>query len=100
MFDKRQLSNLIRNMGGNIEEIRADKILIYRDGRAISLINPIITKIVLQGKSMYMVNFDREELEPKEDELELIMNMKGVDKKQAYDMFKKANGDLSKILGD
>lgn len=100
MLDKRQLGNLIRSMGGRVEQIKADKILIYRDGRAISLINPDIIKVVLQDKATYMISFEREELEPKEDELELIMSMKSVDKDKAYEMFKKAGGDLSKILGD
>lgn len=100
MINDRQLQALVRSLGGRVENIKANKVTIHRQDRDISLINPTITKIIVNNKVSYIINCDREELEPKDDELELIINIKGVTKEQAYDMFKKANGDLSKILGD
>lgn len=98
--DPRQLANMIRSMGGKVETINSPRVVIYREDRPVSLVNAQITKIVFQNQTSYMVVCEREELEPKDDELELIASMKGVGKEEAYVLFKKANGDLSKILGD
>ncbi|MEM0356436.1 MAG: hypothetical protein QXD03_01600 [Candidatus Anstonellales archaeon] len=99
-LDPKQLNALIRSMGGRVETLSAPKVIIYKEDRPIALINAQITKINVQNQTSYMIVCDREELEPKEDELELIMSMKNVSRDQAYELFKKSNGDLSKILGD
>ncbi|MCS7122511.1 MAG: hypothetical protein NZ908_00960 [Candidatus Micrarchaeota archaeon] len=99
-IDPRQLANMIRSMGGKVETITSPRVVIQRDDRYISLVNAQITKIVLQNQTSYMIVCEREELEPKDDELDLICSMKGVSREEAYALFKKANGDLSKILGD
>ncbi len=97
MMDPKQAEALFKSMGGKTQNIKAEKVIIKGE-KSFSLVEPNVLKITIQGQTFYIINAKGEEAEPSDEELELIMEGANVDREKAYQLFKKAGGDVAKAI--
>ncbi|NPA22435.1 MAG: hypothetical protein GXN92_02550 [Candidatus Micrarchaeota archaeon] len=97
MMDPRQAEALFRSMGGKTEKIKASRVII-KSQNPFALVEPEILKVTIQGQTFYIISAKKEEAEPSEEELQLIMEGANVDREKAYELFRKAGGDVAKAI--
>jgi NACalpha-BTF3-like transcription factor len=96
-LDPRQIELMLKSMGAKVENIKADKI-IFESERPFSIIGSRVTKIIMQNETFYVISNGKIEIEPTEDEISIIMQNLNIDREKAKELFKKAEGDLSKAI--
>jgi nascent polypeptide-associated complex subunit alpha len=106
MFPKmnpKQMKKMMRQMGMEMKELSAKEVVIRLEGEEITIKNPNVNVIEMQGQKTYQVAGGDEEStgtgdELREEDVEVVASQAGVSKEAAREALKKADGDLAAAI--
>lgn len=98
----KQMSKMMAQMGIKSEEIDAERVIIEKsDGSKLTISNPSITKINMQGQTSFQIAGELNEgiVEEKTDgDVEIIVKETGCSKEQAEKALKECDNDLAEAI--
>ncbi len=99
-MDPKKMQAMMRQMGIKSEEIDAVKVTIETsDGKTISIDQPQVTKITMQGQSSFQIAGNiRVEEKSSEEDLKLIMEQTGCTEEEAKAALEKSGGDIAQAI--
>jgi len=104
-----QMQKMMSQMGIKTVEIPCDKVVFYlKDGTAMEMQIPQVTKMTIQGTDTYQVigkalpidnnaNMHKE-LEITQDDIAMVAQQANVSKEQASKALKETNGDIAEAI--
>jgi len=101
-LDPKKMNALMKQMGMSQEEIPASKVTIEKpDGRKLTINNPSVTKIIMQGNESFQITGDtNEESEApsiSEDDIKTIVEKTSCSETEAKEALEKT-GDLAEAI--
>ncbi|MDP3986933.1 MAG: nascent polypeptide-associated complex protein [Nanoarchaeota archaeon] len=99
-LNPKKMQAVMKQMGINQEEIDASKVIIEKnDGNKITIENPSVTKIEMQGQVSFQISGEAsEEQEISEEDINTIIEKTNSTKEQAEEALKDSNGDLAEAI--
>ncbi len=102
-LNPKKMQGLMKQMGISQNEIDASKVVIEKsDGTKITINNPSVTKMKIQGQEMYQVsgeeNQESEAPEISDADVEQIVEKTGCTEEQARKVLESVNGDLAEAI--
>ena len=101
-LDPKQMSKMMKQFGIKSDELEAIRVTIELKDKKLIIENPSVTAIEMQGKKTYTImGEEREEAKgtPEED-ITMVMNQAGVDRKKAEAALRKNDGDIAEAIMD
>lgn len=99
MLSKKHLEKMLRKFNMNVREVDANKVTIECSDKKIVITNPEVMVMNLMNKEVYQITGEINEiLEPKEEDIKLVMEKTGADKETVVEMLKKLNNDLARVI--
>lgn len=101
-LDPNQLRGLMKNVG--MDKMKANKVIIERDGKDIIIRNPQVMKVSMRGEESFQISGKVEKIEQgasksyKEEDLELIMEKTGASKDEAEKALQENGGEVAKAI--
>jgi nascent polypeptide-associated complex subunit alpha len=95
-----QMQKMMKQMGMKMEEIDATDVVIRCSDCQIRIKRPQVVLADIMGKQVYQISGDEtvEKLEPKEDDVKLIMEQTGKDKETVAKKLKEMDNDLARVI--
>ncbi len=105
-----QMQKMMSQLGIKTVEVPVEKVVFYmKDGTAMEMALPQVTKMTIQGTETYQVignaqplqslpNSKPKELEITEDDVKLVMQQASVSKEQASKALKETKGDIAEAI--
>ncbi len=99
-MDPKKMQALMKQMGIKSEEIDAVKVTIETsDGKTISIEQPQVTKITMQGQASFQIAGNiRVEDKSSEGDIKLIMEQTGCSEDEAKAALEKSGGDIAQAI--
>lgn len=90
----------MKQLGMKVEEIPADEVIIKCGGFQIKITDPEVAVMNVMGRNVYQVTGKekREAIEPKEEDIKLVMEKTGKDRKTVVEKLKELNNDLARAI--
>ncbi|MEM1988609.1 MAG: nascent polypeptide-associated complex protein [Candidatus Woesearchaeota archaeon] len=99
MFNQRELMKAMQRMGMNMSEIEAEEVIIVKkDGKQLKIKNPSVSKINIQGQSIFQISGIEEEINYSEEDIQMIIEQCNVSREEAIKALKETNGDLAEAI--
>lgn len=99
MFNQRELMKAMQRMGMQMSEIDAEEVVIVkRNGGRIVIKDPSVSKISVQGQSVFQISGREEEINFNEEDIRIIMEQCNVSRNDAMKALKETNGDLASAI--
>ncbi len=100
-MNPKQMRKMMKQLGMEMEELEAEKVIIFLKDRKIIIDRPEISVIKVKGQKTYQIaGEEREELLIPEEDVRLVAEQAGVSEEEARQALALAGGDLAKaILG-
>ncbi len=107
-IDPRKLQRLMREMGMEQEEVKAERVIMeLEDGSRLVFDQPQVVKMKLMGQEFYQVagkarreepGEEREERPFTEEDVKLVAERAGVSEEEARKALEETNGDLAEAI--
>jgi len=95
-IDPRQMQRVMEQMGVKSQEIKADRVVIEREGSQIIITNPQVIETSMKGQRSFNVSGNIEERAiTKEDDVKLVMEKTGASREKAEQVLAESNGDIA-----
>ena len=106
MFPKinpRQMKKMMRQMGMEMKELPSKEVVIKLDDGAITIKNPVVNVIEVQGQKTYQItggteSLGKEEEGLREEDVELVASQANVSKDAARKALKKSDGNIAAAI--
>jgi len=97
---KENVENVIRKMGVELREMEASEVIIKTAGYQIKITKPEIIIANILGKKVYQISGEEkmENLEPKEEDIKIVMEKTGKDRDTVVNKLRELNNDLAKAI--
>ncbi len=99
-MDPKQMGRMMKQLGIKTDELDAEKVTIELKDRKIVIEDPQVSAVEMQGQKTYTIMGEEKEERtgvPKED-IKMVMEQAGVDKKKAEAALKKNDGDIAEAI--
>jgi nascent polypeptide-associated complex subunit alpha len=102
-INPKKMQAMMKQMGISQQDINASRVIIEKiDGGKITIENPSVTKIVMQGQDTFQIMGDifeesSEEPEVSEEDIKTIVEKTGVSEKEARETLERT-GDLAEAI--
>jgi nascent polypeptide-associated complex subunit alpha len=107
-----QMQKMMSQLGIKTVEIPTDKVIFYlKDGTALEMQMPQVTKMTIQGTETYQVignaqplessgstSSEPKQLEITEDDIKMVMQQAGCSKEQAKKALEETKGDIAEAI--
>lgn len=98
-MDPRQLKKMMKKMGINVTEMKADRVIIESGDRRYIFNEPEISIMEVKGQKTYQITGEpKVEIAINEEDVELVAMKTGKSIEEARDALKKANGDIAEAI--
>lgn len=112
-LNPKQMNKMMKRLGMSMDEIDAEKVVIsLKNGKTITVLNPEVVKMNMQGKDSFQVSGNIKEGESEGDsekdseqeadfadeDIEMVASQAGVSEEKAEEALTKANGDIAKAI--
>ncbi len=98
-FDKRQMKKLMKQFGMEMEEIKANEVVIRLDDRDIIIEEPSVVIVKAMGQKTYqIVGKEKEVLRLNEEDVKLVAEQANVSLEEARKALEKTKGDLAEAI--
>lgn len=100
-MNPKKMQGMMKQMGISQDEIPAEKVIIEKtDGSKITINNPSVTKVKMQGQESYQITGDAEEeaAGPTEDDIKLVAEKSGKSEAEAKTALEETNDIAEAIL--
>ncbi|MFQ5801105.1 MAG: nascent polypeptide-associated complex protein [Candidatus Hydrothermarchaeales archaeon] len=102
MFPKinpKQMKKMMRQMGMEVKEVPAKEVVIRLESGEITIKNPSVNVIEMQGQKTYQITGEESIKEGvQEEDVEVVASQAGVSKEAAREALEKADGDLAAAI--
>lgn len=100
MMNPKKLEKLMKQFGMRLQEIAADEVIIKCGTYQIRITKPEVAVMNVMGRNVYQITGEekREALEPKEEDIKLVMEKTGKDRKTVVEKLKELNNDLVRAI--
>ncbi|MBU2616445.1 MAG: Nascent polypeptide-associated complex protein [Nanoarchaeota archaeon] len=99
-LDPKKMQAVMKQMGISQDEIDASRVTIEKtDGNKITINNPSITKIVMQGQESFQISGEvTEDQGTSEEDVTTVMEKTSSTREQAEKALENSNGDLAEAI--
>ncbi len=101
-MDPRKINSMMKQMGIENKELPAKKVTIeLEDGRILTIDEPTVTEIAMQGQKSYQIAGEvkeQKELVVPSDDIDMVADGSGVSKEKAKEFLEKTNGDIAEAI--
>jgi nascent polypeptide-associated complex subunit alpha len=101
-LNPKQIEKIMKQMGMSQEDIDASRVVIEKsDGTNITINNPQVTRLNIQGKDSFQVSGDVSEgAEEKfnDEDVKQVMEKTGCTESQAREVLESTNGDIAEAI--
>jgi len=99
-LDPKKMQAVMKQMGINQKEIDASKVTIEKtDGNKITINNPSVTKIVMQGQESFQISGEvTEDQGISKEDVTTVMEKTSSTREQAEKALEKSDGDLAEAI--
>jgi alpha-NAC-related protein len=99
-MNKENVEKAIRKMGVELREMEASEVIIKTTGYQIRITKPEIVIANILGKKVYQISGEEtmENLEPKEEDIKIVMEKTGKDRETVVNKLRELNNDLAKAI--
>ncbi len=102
-INDRQLQRMMKQMGMKTQDIDALEVIIRGREKDLSIRNPKVTVVEVQGQKIIQVIGDIEEIEKErlpfnEDDVKLVMDQTGSTREEAIEALKKTDGKPAEAI--
>lgn len=103
-MNSRQMRQAMKRMGVEQQDLQAQEVIIRLADRDIVFTNPEVARVNMMGQDTYQIIGDAQEVERdtsvsiSDEDIQTVMEQTGVDKEEAADAIRKANGDLAAAI--
>lgn len=99
MFGGNDMSKMMKQMGVDVEEIDADRVVVEIGDRKMVFKNPSLSKIEAQGQEMFQLEGSYEEMEDiSEEDIELVMEKTGASEEEAREALENADDVAGAVM--
>ncbi len=89
----------MKKMGVKQEEIPAEKVVVYSEGKMLVIQNPHVVKVVMMGEESYQITGNSSWIEVpftvSEDDIATVQESSGCSREEAEGALKESRGDLA-----
>ena len=98
--NKNDVEKMMKKMGMELRELEANEVVIKTSSYQIIIKNPEIIIANILGKKVYQISGEEkmEKLEPKEEDIALVMEKTGKDRETVVNKLKELNNDLARAI--
>ncbi|MDD5022886.1 MAG: nascent polypeptide-associated complex protein [Candidatus ainarchaeum sp.] len=98
-LDPAQMARVMKNMGIRTVNIEAEKVVIECKNENITIENPSVTEVEMQGQKTYQITgkIKKEERISKED-ISMVMEQASVKEEQAKKALEECRGDIAEAI--
>ena len=99
-MNPKKMERLMKQLGMNVRPLAADEVIIKFGGYQIRITEPEVAVMNVMGKNVYQITGKekKEVLEPKEEDIKLVMEKTGKDRKTVVEKLKELNNDLARAI--
>ncbi len=99
-MNPKKMERLMKQLGMNVRPLAADEVIIKFGGYQIRITEPEVAVMNVMGKNVYQITGKekKELLEPKEEDIKLVMEKTGKDRKTVVEKLKELNNDLARAI--
>ncbi|MCX6775398.1 MAG: nascent polypeptide-associated complex protein [Candidatus Micrarchaeota archaeon] len=95
-MNPRQMQRMMEQMGVKTQEIKAERVIIEKEGSQIIITDPQIIETSMKGQRSFNISGNIEEKALiKEDDLKLVMEKTGASREKAEQALAEFNGDIA-----
>ncbi|MEM3555247.1 MAG: nascent polypeptide-associated complex protein [Candidatus Micrarchaeia archaeon] len=95
----KQMQRMMEQMGIKSQEIKADRVVIEKEGSQIVIMQPQVIEISMRGQRSFQVTGKVEEKQLiKEDDVKLVMEKTGAAREKAEEMLRECNGNIADAI--
>ena len=98
MMNPSQMQRMMKQLGIKTKELDCSKVVIETSSGKLIINHPQVIEMDMQGKKMYQVVGNAEEVPFNEEDVEFVMEQANVSREEAVELLSKAEGDLAKAL--
>lgn len=97
---RKDVDKIMKKMGMELSELDAKEVIIKTSSYQIKIENPEVFIANILGKKVYQVSGEEklEKLEPREEDVALVMEKTGKDRETVVNKLKELNNDLAKAI--
>lgn len=98
--NKKDMEKIMKKMGMELSEIDAKEVIIKTSNYQIKIEKPEVIIANILGKKVYQISGEEklERLEPKEEDIALVMEKTGKDRETVVNKLKELNNDLARAI--
>ncbi|MBU5678886.1 MAG: nascent polypeptide-associated complex protein [Candidatus Aenigmatarchaeota archaeon] len=98
--NKKDVEKIMKKMGMELSEMDAKEVIIKTSDYQIRIENPEVIIANILGKKVYQISGEEklERLEPKEEDVKLVMEKTGKDRETVVNKLKELNNDLARAI--
>lgn len=98
-MDPRQLKKMMKKMGINITEMKADRVIIESGDKRYIFNEPEISIMEVKGQKTYQITGEPEiEIMINEEDVQLVAMKTGKSMEEAREALRKAKGDIAEAI--
>jgi len=98
-MNPKQMQRMMEQMGIKSQEIKAERVVIEREGGHIIINEPQVVEISMQGQRSFQITGRVEEKQVvKEEDVKLVMEKTGVSKEKAELALAECKGDIAEAI--
>ncbi|HHF55343.1 MAG TPA: nascent polypeptide-associated complex protein [Thermoplasmatales archaeon] len=97
--DDKQLRIMMKKMGINLKELKADRVIIEAGDKQYVFENPSVTIMEMKGQKTYqVVGEPKIKMRINEEDVELVMEKTGKSREEAIKALEEAKGDIAQAI--
>jgi len=97
-ISQKQLEHIMKQMGMQMETIKAEEVIIKTEEKDIIIKNPEVAKIKIMGKETFQISGDVKEIERiKEEDIDIVVDQTGIDRNEARRILNET-GDIAEAI--
>jgi nascent polypeptide-associated complex subunit alpha len=97
-ISQKQLEHIMKQMGMQMETIKAEEVIIKTEEKDIIIKNPEVAKIKVMGKETFQISGDVKEIERiKEEDIDIVVDQTGIDRNEARRILNET-GDIAEAI--
>jgi len=98
-MNPKQMQRMMEQMGVKSQEIKAERVIIEKEGGQIIITEPQVIEISMQGQRSFQIAGKVEEKSLiKEDDVNLIIEKTGASREKAEQALAESNGDIAEAI--
>jgi nascent polypeptide-associated complex subunit alpha len=98
-INPKQMQRMMEQMGIKNQEIKANRVVIEREGSQIIITEPQVVEISMKGQRSFQIAGIVEEKQlTREEDVKLIMEKTGASKEKAEQALGECNGDIAEAI--